>query len=65
MRYPKRLFNINENITRNNISDYERMLDKMHKARKEEEKKMGRRMTIKERLDFRDNFEKCYYLWHY
>ena len=62
MRYPKRVFNINESITRNNMRDYERMLDKMHKAREEEEKKIGRRMTIKERFDFCNNFEKTYYV---
>lgn len=61
MRYPKRIFNINETITRNNMREYDRMMDKMYTARKDEERKMGRRMTLRERAEFNENFEKNYY----
>lgn len=62
MRYPREIFSINETITRNNMREYDRMLDKMHTAQKQEEKRLGRRMTFKERIDFCNNFEKNYYL---
>lgn len=58
MYYPKELFSINENVTRNNMRKYDQMMDKMYVARKAEEKKLGRRMTLKERYEFNKAFER-------
>ena len=60
MYYPKEIFSINEDVTRKNMRDYDRMMDKMYEARKAEEVKLGRRMTLRERAEFNDNFEKNY-----
>ena len=60
MYYPKELFCINESVTRENMRKYDQMMDKMYAARKAEEGKLGRRMTLKERYEFNKVFEKTY-----
>lgn len=60
MYYPKEIFCINENVTRANMRRYDEMKEKEYQARKAEEKKLGRKMTLRERAEFCRNFEKNY-----
>jgi hypothetical protein len=47
-------------ITRANMRRYDEMKEKEYQARKEEEKKLGRKMTLRERAEFCRNFEENY-----
>lgn len=56
MFYPKELFSIREDVTRRNIEIYEKEQEeksiKRYNAVKEYEKQIGRRLNLRERLEF-------------
>ena len=49
--YPSYVYNINENITRNNMKEYDKKCDEAYKAIKEKEKQIGRKLNCKERYE--------------
>ena len=63
MYYPKELFHIREDITRENKRKYDRYLDEQYTAIQEYEQALGRKMTTRERWQFKSEYENAHRFW--
>ncbi len=57
MQYPREVFSVNEDVTRKNMRDYENRLDKYYAEKAEQERKLGRKLNLKERYELRKEFD--------
>ena len=57
MYYPKNVFSIREDVTRENMRKYDQRLEKYYAEREKREKDLGRRLTLNERYELRKQFD--------
>lgn len=57
MYYPKSVFSIREDVTRENMRKYDHRLEKYYAEKEKREKDLGRKLTLNERYELRKQFD--------